>query len=69
MKMDIEGGERSVIPSNLDIIKCLNYLDNEIHEGLSTEPIPYLKKIGFEFKRISNREYLFNDIKQAFSLP
>ena len=69
IKMDIEGGERSVIPSSADIIKNVDYLAIEIHDGFSSELIPYMKDLGFVFSRIERKEYLLNAIKQAFFHP
>ena len=69
MKMDIEGGERSVIPSSIDIIKRIDYLAIEIHDGFSIELIPYMSNLGFRFSRIERKEYLFNAIRQAIIHP
>lgn len=69
MKMDIEGGERLVIPSSLDIIRNIDYLAIEIHDGFSSELIPYMRNLGFEFKRIERNEYLVNAIKKAIAHP
>ena len=38
--MDIDGGERSVIPSSIDIIRKIDYLAIEIHDGFSSELLP-----------------------------
>lgn len=69
LKMDIEGEERLVIPSNADIIRNTDYLAIEIHDGFSSELIPYMQYLGFGFSRIERKEYLFNAIKQAFAHP
>lgn len=69
IKMDIEGRERLVIPSSLDIISNIDYLAIEIHYGFSDELIPYMKNQGFEFKRIKRNEYLLNTIKKTIVHP
>ena len=69
IKMDIEGGERLVIPSSLDIIRNIDYLAIEIHDGFSGELIPYMRNYGFDFKRIERNEYLLNAIKKAITHP
>ena len=69
VKMDIEGGERLVIPSSADIIRNIDYLAIEIHDGFSSELIPYMQDLGFRFSRIERKEYLLNAIKQAFLHP
>ena len=69
LKMDIEGGEKSVIPSSIDIIKRIDYLAIEIHDAFSSELIPYMSNLGFEFSRIERKEYLFNAIRQAIIHP
>jgi hypothetical protein len=69
MKMDIEGGERSVIPSSIDVIRKIDYLAIEIHDGFSTELIPYMQDLGFRFSRIERKEYLFNTVKQVIVHP
>jgi FkbM family methyltransferase len=69
VKMDIEGGERSVIPASIDIIRRIDYLAIEIHDGFSSELIPYMQDLGFGFSRIERKEYLLNAIKQVFLHP
>ncbi len=69
MKMDIEGGERSVIPSSVDIIRRIDYLAIEIHDGFSSELIPYMSNLGFRFDRIERKKYLLNAIRQAIIHP
>ena len=69
IKMDIEGGERSVIPSSIDIIRKIDYLAIEIHDGFSSELIPYMQDLGFRFRRIERKEYLFNAVKQVIVHP
>lgn len=69
MKIDIEGGERLVIPSSIDIIKNTNYLAIEIHGGFFTELIPYMKDYGFEFRRVERSEYILNAIKKTIVHP
>lgn len=69
VKMDIEGGERSVIPSSIDIIGKIAYLAIEIHDGFASELIPYMQNLGFRFSRIERKEYLFNAVKQLIVHP
>ena len=69
VKMDIEGGERSVIPTSIDIIRRIDYLSIEIHDGFSSELIPYMQDLGFGFSRIERKGYLLNVIKLAFFHP
>ncbi|MCL4480479.1 MAG: FkbM family methyltransferase [Candidatus Thermoplasmatota archaeon] len=69
LKMDIEGGERLVIPSSLEIIRNIDYLSIEIHDGFSSELIPYMRNLGFQFKRIERNEYLLNTIKNVIAHP
>ena len=63
MKMDIEGAEKTVIPSSLDIIRKLNYLAMEIHDSYYRELLPIMTNLGFEFRRIKRSAYLFNAFK------
>lgn len=69
VKMDIEGGERRVIPSSIDLIRNVDYLAIEIHEGYSTELIPFMGELGFRFKRIKRSEYLLQTIETAITHP
>ena len=69
VKMDIEGGERSVIPTSIDIIRRIDYLAIEIHDGFFSELIPYMQDLGFGFSRIERKEYLLNAIKQVLLHP
>ncbi len=69
MKMDIEGAERLVIPSSIDVIRNVDYIAIEIHNGFSRELIPYLFNRGFSFKRIERNEYILNAIKKAAIQP
>jgi len=69
MKMDIEGAERLVIPSSIDVIRNVDYIAIEIHNGFSRELIPYLFNWGFSFKRIERNEYILNAIKKAAIQP
>ena len=69
VKMDIEGGERSVIPASIDIIRRIDYLAIEIHDGFFSELIPYMQDLGFGFSRIERKEYLLKAIKQVFLHP
>ena len=69
MKMDIEGAERFVIPSSIDIIKNIDYLAMEIHDGFSSELILYMINQGFGFKRIRKNEYIVYTIKKVVLHP
>jgi SAM-dependent methyltransferase len=69
MKMDMEGGERSVIPSSIDIIRRIDYLAIEIHDGFSSELIPYMSNLGFRFDRIERKKYLLNAIRHTIIHP
>ena len=69
MKMDIEGAERLVIPSSIDIIRNIDYIAIEIHDSFSSELIPYMINQGFWFKRIEGNEYILNTIKKAVLHP
>ena len=69
MKMDIEGAERDVIPSNLDLIKGMHFLAMEIHNGYSHELIPIMASIGFTFRRLKRFQYLVRTVKTALFNP
>ncbi|SIM60796.1 FkbM family methyltransferase [Cuniculiplasma divulgatum] len=69
MKMDIEGAERFVIPLSIDIIKNFDYLAIQIHDGFSSELIPYMSSQGFEFKRVERNEYILNAFKKVVLHP
>ncbi len=63
MKMDIEGAEKTVIPSSLEIIRKLDYLAIEIHDSYQRELLPIMANLGFGFRRIKRSAYLFNAFK------
>jgi FkbM family methyltransferase len=69
MKMDIEGGERLVIPSSINIIKRLRFLAIEIHDGYSSDLVPLMQNLGFEFRRITRSEYLMSALWKTLSHP
>lgn len=69
MKMDVEGAERLVIPSSIDMIRNIDYIAIEIHNGLSSELVPYMINHGFRFKRIERNEYILNTIKKVALHP
>jgi len=69
IKMDIEGGEKFVIPSILDIIKNLDFLAIEIHEGYAKELIPFMEKYGFTFNRITWDHYLSRALINTITKP
>ena len=64
-KMDIEGGEREVIPSNPSVFSDVQYLSREIHEGYQDKLIPTMERLGFRFERITKRSYIKNTFKFA----
>jgi len=69
MKMDIEGAEKFVIPSSLDIIKNLDFLAMEIHDGYWKDLIPLMKGYGFTFKRVTRSYYLSKALINAVTKP
>lgn len=69
MKMDIEGGERFVIPSSIDIVEKLSFLAMEIHNGYSSELIPLMRSKGFDFKRITKSKYILASLKTVMFHP
>ena len=75
IKMDIEGGEKFVIPQSLELIKNVKFLAMEIHEGYQISLVPLMNELGFQFERITKSEYIRNAISfsiihplQAFTL-
>lgn len=68
-KMDIEGGEREVIPSSTDIFSNIKYLSMEIHGGYQAELIPFMERLGFRFERITKRSYIKNAFRFALKHP
>ena len=69
IKMDIEGGERRVIQSSLEIIEKLDFLAIEIHGGWAAELIPFMDKLGFDFQKVNRRSYLGNAFKSFLLHP
>ena len=65
IKMDIEGGERLVIPSSISTIKKLSFLAIEIHDRYSSDLVPLMRNLGFEFRRITQSEYLVAALRTA----
>lgn len=68
-KMDIEGGEREVIPSNPSVSSDVQHLSIEIHEGYKGELISTMEILGFRFERITKRSYIKNAFKFALKHP
>ncbi|MEM0196008.1 MAG: FkbM family methyltransferase [Thermoplasmatales archaeon] len=68
-KMDIEGGEREVIPSNISIISGIHYLSMEIHGGYQNELIPIMERLGFRFERITKKSYIQNVMRFTLRHP
>lgn len=69
IKMDIEGGEKFVIPSSIELIKNVKFLAMEIHEGYYISLVPFLKQFGFQFERISKSKYIRNAISFSLAHP
>lgn len=70
IKMDIEGAERQVIPSSIQIIDQVNFLAMEIHNGYQEDLIPIMRRLGFTFSRMSSRKhYLTKSLKVALTHP
>ena len=69
MKMDIEGGERFVIPSSIDIIKNIRFLAMEIHDNYQSSLIPYMEGFDFKFERITRRKYIRNSLDFVIAHP
>lgn len=69
MKIDIEGAERYIIPDSLEIIKKVDFLAMEIHQGYQTELIPLMNSINFSFRRITKGQYLSKAIKSMVLYP
>jgi len=69
IKMDIEGGEKFVIPSTLDIIKNLDFLAMEIHGGYAKELIPLMKEYGFIFNKVTWDHYLSRVLINTITKP
>ena len=69
IKMDIEGGEKLVIPSSIELIKNIKFLAIEIHEGYYISLGPFLKQFGFQFERIEKSKYIRNAISFSIAHP
>lgn len=69
MKMDVEGAEASIIPSSIEIVKSLDYLAMEMHDGNHAIIIPLLHNLGFRFERVSRKQYLLNAMKFSMKHP
>lgn len=69
IKMDIEGGEKFVIPSSIELIKNVKFLAMEIHEGYYVSLVPFLKQFGFQFDRINKSKYIQNAISFSIAHP
>ncbi len=67
--MDIEGGEKFVIPSSIELIKNVKFLAMEIHEGYYVSLVPFLKQFGFQFERISKSNYIRNAVIFSIAHP
>ena len=69
IKMDIEGGEKFVIPSSMELIKNVKFLAMEIHDGYYISLVPFLKQFDFQFKRISKSKYIRNVLSFSIAHP
>ena len=69
VKMDIEGAEIYVIPSNESIIAGAKYLSIEMHKRYHETLIPYLEHKGFLFHRVTRGDYIKNAAKFFFAHP
>lgn len=69
MKMDTEGDEHFVIPSSVAIVKRLNFLAIEIHNGYSAELISLMSNLGFYLERTTKKSYFGNSFKAAMFHP
>lgn len=69
IKMDIEGGEKFVIPSSIDIIKNIKFLTMEIHDSYQLLLIPLMEKLNFNFERITRNYYINKIIKFSIKHP
>jgi FkbM family methyltransferase len=65
-KVDIEGQEASVVPDNLDIFGRCERIAIELHNGAGDLLGPLMREMGFNFERITRRDYLIATL--AFSL-
>lgn len=68
-KMDIEGGERQVIPENVDTFSEVQHLSMEIHSGYQDELIPLMQRLGFNFNRVTRTSYIESALKFALRNP
>ena len=69
IKMDIEGGEKFVIPQSLELIKNVKFLAMEIHEGYQISLVPLLNDFGFQFERITKSKYIRNALSFSIAHP
>ena len=64
-KIDIEGGERIMIPENASIFNDVHYLSMEIHDGYQDELTPTMSQLGFGFEKITKKSCAKNGLKFA----
>ncbi|MDG6930759.1 MAG: FkbM family methyltransferase [Nitrososphaerota archaeon] len=69
IKMDIEGAECKVLPTAMEKLTNLKTLSIEMHNGCHRKIMPLMQDHGFEFHRISKREYLLNSVKAIMKSP
>jgi FkbM family methyltransferase len=58
VKIDIEGGERAVIPDNLPLLTHCDRVVAELHNGADLVLNPLMDRAGLKFRRIANRDCL-----------
>ncbi|MEM3252714.1 MAG: FkbM family methyltransferase, partial [Thermoplasmata archaeon] len=69
VKVDIEGGEKEVIPQNADIFHSIDYPSMEIHDGYQCELIRIMDGLGFRYERITKKRYIQNAIRFTLRHP
>lgn len=69
VKIDIEGGERVVVPDNIDILRHCDCVAMELHDGAKLVVDPIMEGAGFTFKRISTRSYFWSTLSFSVSHP
>jgi FkbM family methyltransferase len=69
VKIDIEGGERVVIPDNLSLLRHCEKVVAELHCGAELILNPVMEGEGFTFRRIRRRDYLLATLLFAMRHP
>ena len=68
-KIDIEGGERVVVPDNLDILSHCDRVAIELHDGVEQVLHPLMRRAGFIFQRVRRRDILSAALAFSFRHP